>query len=174
MFEKYSKTSPSALNPMSWSFAFATPAHIIATFFGSGVLRPASGTFGTLAGLIFYMLLAPFVPFVVWIVLICVAFFVGAWASEVTGRDIGVHDHSSIVIDEVFAIWAVLLTVPATLLWQLAAFLAFRFFDIVKLPPTAWFDREMRNGYGVMLDDACAGIQAILLLTIVQYLLSRI
>lgn len=168
MLEKYSKKSPSALNPMSWSFAFSKPSHIIATFLGSGVLRPASGTFGTLAGLLFYLALSPFLGTIFWIAAIVVAFFVGAWACEVTGRDIKVHDHSSIVIDEVFAIWGVLLTVPDNIYWQIAAFIAFRFFDIIKLPPAAWVDQNVHSGYGVMLDDAVAAIQAILVLGIIQ------
>ena len=170
MFEKYASGSPSKRHPMSLSFAFSSIDHIAATFFGSGVIRPASGTWGTLAGLLFYIVLEPFVPLWAWVVIIVATLFYGAWACEVTGRDIGVHDHSSIVIDEVFAIWMVLVTLPPDTFWQIGAFLAFRFFDIVKLPPAKWFDISPRwqNGMGVMLDDFVAGVQAIILLQFIR------
>ena len=164
MFEKYSRQSPTALHPISLKFAFEKPAHIIATFFGTGVLRPASGTFGTLAAWLLYLALSPYLGPIFWVCAIVIAFFAGVWACEITCKDIGVHDHTSTVIDEVFAIWIVLLTVPATLPWQIAAFVAFRFFDIVKIPPTSWIDRNMENGWGIMLDDLAAAIQAIIVL----------
>ena len=114
MFEKYSSQSPANRKPMTLSFAFSSLSHMIATFFGTGVLRPASGTWGSLAALLVYMALENFIPWMGWACLIVACFFIGAKVSEITGNDIGVHDHSSIVIDEVFAVWAVLLTVPST------------------------------------------------------------
>lgn len=173
MFEKYSTASPSRKIRMSLRFAFSSPSHSIASFFGSGVLRPASGTWGTLAGLLFYLMFERWIPLTGWIVLIILSFVIGAWASQVTGEDIGVHDHSSIVIDEVFAIWLVLITVPPSLAWQIAAFLAFRFFDIIKIPPARYFDtsQRWRNGWGVMLDDAVAAAQASILLSLLTRLM---
>lgn len=173
MMEKYSAQSPSRKKPMSLAFAFSSPAHVIGTFFGSGVIRPASGTWGTLGGWLFYMVLHPRLPLWVWLILIALSLVVGAWACQVTGDDIGVHDHSSIVIDEVFAIWMVLVTVPDHWAWQIGAFCAFRLFDIVKLPPARHFDTHprWRNGWGVMLDDAVAGAQAILLLLLARLVL---
>ena len=44
--------------------------------------------------------------------------------------------------------------------WWLAAFLAFRLFDIVKIWPGSWFDRRMKSGLGVMLDDIAAAVYA--------------
>lgn len=170
MFEKYSAKSLSRKKPLSLRFAFSSVPHIIATFFGSGVLRPASGTWGTLAGLVFYLIFENFIPLSGWIALIVVSFFLGAWASHITGEEIGVHDHSSLVIDEVFAIWLVLIAVPPSFCWQCAAFVAFRFFDIVKIQPAKYFDTSSRwhNGWGVMLDDLVAAIQAIIVLVVVQ------
>ena len=141
---------------MTWGFAFSSPAHTLASFFGSGVLRPAPGTWGTLAGWIFYALFLEGLPLMAQGAATLALLTAGAWASGVTGRDLGVHDHGSVVVDEVFAVWAVLMTVPASLPWQAAAFGAFRFFDIVKIPPADFFDEKCRNGWGVMLDDAVA------------------
>ena len=46
MFEKYSRTGASRNVRMSLRFAFSSPAHVIATFGGSGLLHPAPGTWG--------------------------------------------------------------------------------------------------------------------------------
>lgn len=172
MFEKYSSQGGQQRVRMSPRFAVASPAHLIASFFGSGVLRPAPGTWGTAAGLAAYLALEQWIPLGGWAVIVLASFVLGAWASHVTGKDLGVHDHGSIVIDEVVAIWMVLLTVPAALPWQLAAFFAFRFFDIVKLPPARYFDTSDRwkNGWGVMLDDSVAAVQAMALLAVAQAL----
>jgi phosphatidylglycerophosphatase A len=168
--KKYDSDSPSQQHPMTLSFAFSSPAHIAATFLGSGVCRPASGTWGTLAGLLVYMLMDNILSVWAWAVILLLTFIIGSWASGVTGKDIGVHDHSSIVIDEVLAIWMILMTVPHTFFWQVGAFLTFRFFDIVKIPPARWFDTSpsWQNGMGVMLDDVVAGIQSIILLQIIH------
>jgi phosphatidylglycerophosphatase A len=40
----------------------------------------------------------------------------------------------------------------------LLGFIFFRIFDIAKPPPASWFDRKMKNGYGVVLDDVMAGL----------------
>lgn len=172
MFEKYSADNPVNKKRMSAAFAFGSLSHIIASFFGSGLLRPGPGTWGTLAGWIVFVLLMPWItPTIGWAVVI-VSFVIGAWASQKTSNDLGVPDHGSIVIDEVFAIWAVLLTVPATLEWQIAAFVAFRVFDIVKFPPASWCDRNLKNGWGIMIDDALAAVYAVAVLAAAQHFLA--
>lgn len=173
MFAKYASTSPSRQHPMRLSFAFSSGWHIIASFFGSGVVRPASGTWGTLAGWLVFLALHDVLTTLDWIALILATFVVGAKACDVTGRDIQVHDHSSIVIDEVVAIWMVQLLVPYTVAWQVAAFVAFRFFDIVKIQPAKYFDTApcWQNGMGVMLDDVAAAVQSIIVLGMAQWLL---
>jgi phosphatidylglycerophosphatase A len=82
------------------------------------------------------------------------------------GRDLGVADHGGIVWDEVVAIWLVLALVPATPMSQLAAFLIFRFFDILKPPPIRHFDTRWKNGFGVMFDDLLAALYTLLLFAI--------
>mgnify|MGYP001144334141 CR=1 FL=1 len=52
-----------------------------------------------------------------------------------TGRHLGAPDHGAMVWDEVAAFLVVLALVPREPAWQAAAFIAFRFFDIVKPPP---------------------------------------
>ena len=112
MFEKYSPDNPVNKVKVTAGFAFSHPAHIIATFFGAGLIHPGPGTWGTLAGWLVFVLLGRFLTYEIWFGIVIATFFLGAWASRVTSDHLGVQDHGSIVIDEVFAIWLVLLLVP--------------------------------------------------------------
>lgn len=143
---------------------------LIATFFYSGYLRPAPGTWGSLAGMIAaypIMLLAGSVGLTVASGL---AYALGLWATKEMTRGQTNHDPSEIVIDEVVGIWLALLPIAAgaemmgadySALWPgwIAAFALFRLFDITKPWLVGWADR-MDNATGVMLDDVIAGIFA--------------
>ena len=83
-----------------------------------------------------------------------------------TGRALGVHDHGGIVFDEIVAFLLVMFMIPKTLWWQVAGFLLFRFFDIVKPPPIGHFDRTLKGGFGVMLDDLLAAFYVLLAIAI--------
>ncbi len=95
-------------------------------------------------------------------------FLLGIWLCGKTGRDIGEEDHSGIVFDEIVAFLLVLFFTPAGFFWQASAFLLFRFFDILKPPPIAYYDRMLRGGFGVMFDDLLAAFYALLCLALIK------
>ncbi|MFN7572449.1 MAG: phosphatidylglycerophosphatase A [Betaproteobacteria bacterium] len=148
-------------------FLLAHPAHWIALGLGSGLPRIAPGTWGTLAGWALYVALDPWLAGGGWPWAVLGVFAVGAWAAQVTGRHLGAADSSHIVIDEIVAFWIVLLMLPADTAYpvvqQAAAFLIFRFFDIVKPPPIRAVDARFKNGLGVMADDLIAAFYTLLL-----------
>ena len=160
MLEKYSPGSPANRVRLTPRFAFTSPAHFIATFAGVGLIRPAPGTWGTLAGVLLFGFLSPWVSFEAWIAATVVLFLVGCWACEKSGRDIGICDHGGFVVDEVAAVWALCLALPSGWAWWAAAFVAFRLFDIVKIWPGSWIDKNLKTGFGVMLDDLFAALFA--------------
>jgi phosphatidylglycerophosphatase A len=59
-------------------------------------------------------------------------------------------------------------------LWLLLliGFAYFRVFDIIKVPPTDYFDEKMESAAGVMLDDVMAGIYAFISLQLTLIILS--
>jgi phosphatidylglycerophosphatase A len=145
-------------------FAFMRPrlSRWIALGFGSGLSPVAPGTVGTLwAWAAFLLLSAVLSDAAMWAV-IAVGFAIGCWACSRTGRDLGAADHGAIVWDEVIAFWAVLMFVPATVESQVAAFFVFRAFDVIKPPPIRYFDRNWKNGFGVMFDDVLAAFYTVL------------
>lgn len=135
-------------------------ALILATWFGSGLMPMASGTFGTLAAV-------PLLLFgclgtgwsVVALGLITVTAF---WASHRTQELLGREDPSEVVIDEAAGFYVTLFLLPIT--WQSVAlgFLLFRFFDIVKPWPVRQAER-LKGGLGIVMDDLLAGVYAHLL-----------
>ena len=152
-------------------FLVAHPAHFIALGFGAGLAPRAPGTFGTLAAVALYGLLALVLPpFAIAFVAIPL-FFLGIWACDVTGRALGVMDHGAMVWDEIVAFlplaaFAKLVSdtsFPGKLVsdtsfwwWLAVAFALFRLFDIWKPFPIRHFERRLKGGFGVMFDDLVA------------------
>ena len=156
----------SAASP-TLQFLVRNPAHFIALGFGSGLAPFAPGTFGTLVAIPIAAALRVYAGDVAFVAVIVLLFALGVWASDVTGRDLGVPDHGSIVIDEVVAFLIVLYFVGGEALHQAFGFLLFRVFDIAKPPPIRHFDRTLKNGFGVMFDDLIAAAYALLVFALV-------
>lgn len=135
------------------------PWQFIAFGFGSGALRPAPGTWGTLVGLLFVPLLQ-WLPDWGYALILLLASLFGCWLCGKVSRDLGVHDHGGIVWDEIVGIWITCWLVPPGWAWLLAGFLLFRLLDILKPWPIRWVDRHVHGGTGIMLDDLLAGVTA--------------
>ena len=134
------------------------PAHLLATWFGVGLIRPAPGTWGTIAGLVTWYFLPQAHP---WIWLILPLFILLSWfVCEQANQASDSGDHSSIVIDEVAGILVTLAFVPHTLFAYGLAFFLFRLFDIWKPWPISWVDQNMKGGWGILFDDLIAGFFA--------------
>lgn len=145
-----------------WRFMLRHPAHVIALGLGSGLAPKAPGTFGTLAALPLYALwlalgLTPIL--LAW--LLPALFVLGCWACQRTGDALGEPDHGAMVWDEMVAMWAVLIVLPATPLAWALGFALFRLFDILKPWPIRWLDARLKGGLGVMLDDVLAAAMAL-------------
>lgn len=144
------------------------PYKNIATLGFIGYLPKAPGTFGTLAAAIFYGILKPSLP--VSIVILIAVIIIGAIAADQTEKLLGEKDSGHIVIDE-FAGYAVsIIFLPATLSWHIAAFILFRFFDILKPPPIRKIERAFPGGIGVVADDLMAGIYVNMILQLWKYI----
>ena len=150
----------------SWRFLLSHPAHMIAFGFGVGLVPVAPGTWGTLLALPFFLLVSPRLEAVEFLLMLAVLFALGVWACGVTGRAIGAADHGGMVWDETVAFLLVLFFVPAMLPWQVAAFLLFRLFDILKPPPIRYYDQSLKGGFGVMFDDLIAASYTLLVLAV--------
>lgn len=154
-----------------WRLLFSHPAHFFSLGFGSGLVPRGPGTAGTLVGFPLYWLLAPLMNDYQLLLFLLLAFIAGIWMCDKTGRALGVEDHGGIVWDEIVAFMLVLYFTPEGIYWQLAAFVLFRFFDIVKPQPIKYFDQNLHGGLGVMFDDLLAAGYALLCLAFVKRVL---
>lgn len=145
-------------------------ATLIGTVAGVGYLRPAPGTWGSLAAIPLAYVLHQAGGFPLLSAATVVVCIVGYWATAAMTKGQENHDPSEIVIDEVagqwIALWAI--SYPAwahdisiTALWPgwISAFALFRLFDVWKPGPVGWADHK-EGPMGVMLDDVIAGILA--------------
>jgi phosphatidylglycerophosphatase A len=150
--------------------ALRTPAGFLALGLGAGLFRHAPGTAGTLVAVPFALLLKQLPPLAFWGVLAALL-LVGIPLCGSASRMLGRHDPGNIVWDEMVGFWLTVALLPVTWSWWLAAFVAFRFFDIVKPWPIRQLERRVTGGLGIMLDDIVAAFYAMLALGVVQRLL---
>jgi phosphatidylglycerophosphatase A len=147
----------------------------LSTWFGSGLIIPAPGTWGTIGGLIFGLILWSltngFFVFVAAIIL----FFVGLQSVERLEKKLDDHDPSFIVIDEVAAILLILSFNSLMISWMgslgvgghfptivnTVTFLLFRYFDAKKPGYIGIADKEIKGAWGVMMDDIIAAVYTI-------------
>ncbi len=150
----------------SWQWIVRSPVRFIAFGFGSGLLRPGPGTWGTLAAWPIWLLTLAHASDIVVAACLVLGFAVGCQLCHIAGKEAGKVDHGGIVWDEMVAFWLVLWLTPPGFWPQLAAFALFRFFDILKPPPIRYFDRHWHNGFGVMWDDILAAGYSLLVMAL--------
>ena len=158
--------------PIAASTVFSSPVHFLAFGLGSGLAPKAPGTFGTLAAVPFYWLLA-MLPLWAYGAVVVMAAIVGVWICGESSRRLGVHDHSGIVWDEFVGLWITLFAAPQGWLWLIVGFALFRLFDIWKPWPIRMADRQVSGGFGIMLDDILAGLYALASLQLLAWFVAR-
>ena len=152
---------------------------LLATTFGLGHMRPASGTWGSmpvpaLAMLMFLLGAGPVEQPVVYHAVLGVVFVVFCAACVFGGDEAERRwgkDPSEVVADETAGQCIPLVALPLAGFWESAAtltlaFVCFRVFDILKLWPANGLQR-IRGGWGILLDDLVAGVQALIVVQLV-------
>lgn len=151
-------------------FQLRNPVHFLALGFGSGLIKPAPGTWGTFAAVPVFLGMVQFLPTAQlgYAVMLLVTFLLGVYVCGQTARDVGVHDHGSIVWDEFVGYFVTMALVPASWLNLLLGFVLFRVLDIAKPWPIKLFDKHVHGGLGIMIDDVIAGVIAAIALYFMQ------
>ncbi|MHB8882649.1 MAG: phosphatidylglycerophosphatase A family protein [Thermodesulfovibrionales bacterium] len=121
-----------------------------------GYFPAAPGTWGSAAGVLMVVLL-PHDSLLLFFVVLTVVVF-GAVASAAAERVTGEKDSGHIIIDEVAGMMVSTVFLPHTAAYLIAAFLLFRFFDILKPFPIRSLESSLKGGVGVMADDIAAGV----------------
>lgn len=100
-----------------------------------------------------------FLPWQLYSLVVMLGICIGVYLCHQTAKDMGVHDHGSIVWDEFIGMWITLMALPTNdWQWVTAGFVIFRILDMWKPWPIRWFDRNVHGGMGIMIDDIVAGV----------------
>lgn len=149
------------------------PIHFFAVGFGSGLIRPAPGTWGSLAGLFIAILLWELTASIAFFwALTLITFIFGCYICQKTSNDLGVHDDGRIVWDEMVAIFLIFCALPDyNWVYYGLTFGLFRLFDIWKPQPIRYIDNHLSGGIGIMFDDILAAIYSLFFLHLIAWCL---
>jgi phosphatidylglycerophosphatase A len=138
----------------------------ISSVFGLGYIKFAPGTFGSLAGVLLWVLFIPqniSVQIYCLLAITAVSIIFSMFAEEIYGE----KDDGRIVIDEVAGIWFSVAFLPKTFIFMFLGFLLFRIFDIKK-PFIINKMQTLDGGLGITADDVLAGIIVNIILQILK------
>ena len=142
---------------------------IFTTLFGIGYSPIAPGTIGSIFSIVFLYFLIKFVSYSFLIIIFLIIFFTSLKLIEKYSNLLKSHDSSTIVIDEFLGIFLIILfydylKFANDFIMFLLILISFRFFDILKIFPINWVDKNIKNSFGVVLDDLLAGVYSIIVL----------
>ena len=141
--------------------------HFIAVGFGSGLINIAPGTWGSIVTLILFTIAETFINDLLYLLAIVFSFLIVFLIScLVASNDADIKDDSRIVSDEMGGMLLTLYSISLIsdeIFGYLIGFTLFRFFDIVKPWPISFVDQNLKNGFGVFLDDLIAGFLSFLI-----------
>jgi phosphatidylglycerophosphatase A len=144
-------------------------AKLVATFFGTGLLHPGPGSWGSAATALLWWLLSGWINShwqpAATMLLAALAILVGIPAATHMARATGLKDPQFVVIDEVAGQFITFIAVPVSWKSLLLGFILFRGFDIVKPPPVRQIE-HLPEGFGIVLDDVGAGLYALAIMQV--------
>ena len=142
---------------------------IFPTLFGIGYSPIAPGTIGSIFSIVFLYFLIKFISYSFLVIIFLIILFVSLKLIEKYSNLLKSHDSSTIVIDEFLGIFLIILfydylKFTNDFIMFLLILILFRFFDILKIFPINWVDKNIKNSFGVVLDDLLAGVYSIIVL----------
>ncbi len=149
-------------------------SQIFSTLFFIGYVKWAPGTIGSLFSLIIIILLHNIVNKNEFIILFICIFLMAIICIKIYSKSVNKHDAKEIVIDEFLGIYLIIIfsydfeILNHEFIKILLILFFFRIFDIIKPFPAKWIDKNMKNSYGVILDDIIAGIYTIIILALIN------
>jgi phosphatidylglycerophosphatase A len=131
---------------------------MIGSGFYTGYIPAASGTFGSLAGLILYYIPGFETPLIL-ISAIVIFTILGIYTGNKFDKIYG-KDPAECTIDEIVGMWITLLYLPKTIWISILAFVVWRALDVIKPFPAGNLEK-LQGGMGIMIDDIIAGIYSL-------------
>ena len=142
---------------------------VFTTLFGIGYSPIVPGTIGSIFSIVFLYFLIKFVSYSFLVIIFLIILFTSLKLIEKYSNLLKSHDSSTIVIDEFLGIFLIILfydylKFTNDFIMFFLILILFRFFDILKIFPINWVDKNIKNSFGVVLDDLLAGVYSIIVL----------
>jgi phosphatidylglycerophosphatase A len=148
---------------------------LFVSIFYIGYIKFAPGTWGSLAAILvlYPSIKFTFLSFEALIIIFIILFFISNLFINFFSNLTNSNDSKHIVIDELLGIFIILIFYDFIFIYNdfitlILIFFIFRLFDIIKIFPANYIDKNLKNGYGVMMDDIVAGIYTIFTLMILN------
>ena len=149
-------------------------SQIFSTLFFIGYVKWAPGTFGSIFSLITIIFLHNIVNKNEFIILFICILLMATICIKIYSKSVNNHDAKEIIIDEFLGIYLIIICSYDFKIFNnefvkiLLILLFFRIFDILKPFPANWIDKNLKNSYGIILDDIVAGIYTIITLALIN------
>ena len=149
-------------------------SQIFSTLFFIGYVKWAPGTFGSFFSLITIIFLHNIVNKNEFIILFICILLMATICIKIYSKSVNKHDAKEIIIDEFLGIYLIIICSYNFIIFNnefvkiLLILLFFRIFDILKPFPANWIDKNLKNSYGIILDDIVAGIYTIITLALIN------
>ena len=149
-------------------------SQIFSTLFFIGYVKWAPGTFGSFFSLITIIFLHNIVNKNEFIILFICILLMATICIKIYSKSVNNHDAKEIIIDEFLGIYLIIICSYDFKIFNnefvkiLLILLFFRIFDILKPFPANWIDKNLKNSYGIILDDIVAGIYTIITLALIN------
>ena len=135
---------------------------IIATGFGTGYLPIGPGSWGTFPGMLLCWAMQP-LPVWGYVAMVIFLACVGVHIAGEVEPEFGKKDPGQIVIDEIVAFPITMFLIPISWGTMVLGFFLNRLIDTIKPWPACRLER-LAGGWGIMMDDLCAGVYSCLLM----------
>mgnify|MGYP005631301559 FL=1 len=149
-------------------------SQIFSTLFFIGYVKWAPGTFGSIFSLITIIFLHNILNKNEFIILFICILLMATICIKIYSKSVNKHDAKEIIIDEFLGIYLIIICSYDFKIFNnefvkiLLILLFFRIFDILKPFPANWIDKNLKNSYGIILDDIVAGIYTIITLALIN------
>lgn len=146
---------------------------LFVSIFYLGFFPIASGTIGSFFALIFFYIIIQKISIITLLIFFILLFFLSIKLITIYSLNAEKFDSSEIIIDEFLGIFIIIIfyeyiKFTNDLMMFILIFFLFRFFDIVKIFPANWIDKNLKNSLGVILDDLVAGVYCIIIFLLIN------
>ena len=147
-------------------------SEIFVTLFYIGYSKITPGTVGSFASFIILYISSIFLNKPYFFIFFLISFSLSLYFIKIYQNETS-NDPPEIVIDEFLGVYVIILFIDIfhninISLLLLFSFILFRFFDIIKPFPIGWIDKNLKNSFGVILDDILAGVYTVIILKLIN------